>query len=165
MFSNPVLTTTKLVESLYRGLSCLFRVLQCLLRACRCSAGQFWPLHCLLKDCRGWASLFWQQRNLLNPCSGSSCAFWLQWSYPPPRARSKNRRREPGIPFCARASSRHSGNSRGVTSVCVFCRIFNRTLLTMAICRDNILCYLCARPGFCRLVCLPASSRQSDGTI
>ena len=35
----------------------------------------------------------------------------------------------------------------------------------MAICRDNILCYLCARPGFCRFVCLPASWRQSDGTI
>ena len=53
---------------------------------------------------------------------------------------------------------------RGVMSVCVFCRIFNRTLLTMAICIENVLCYLCARSGFCRLVCLPATSRQSDGT-
>ena len=45
-----------------------------------------------------------------------------------------------------------------------FAVIFNRTLLTMAICIESILCYLCARPGFCRLVCLPATSRQSDGT-
>ena len=44
-----------------------------------------------------------------------------------------------------------------VMSVCVFCRIFNCTLLTITICVQGL-------DSVCRLVCLSATSRQSDGT-
>ena len=44
---------------------------------------------------------------------------------------------------------------RNVTSLRVFCRIFNRTCTA-----DNG--YLCARPGLFCVIYLPATSRRSD---